>query len=209
MASRQDLSGPGVCTRKILEAVQFCQRVSSGMWADGSWETPPSTQAPTRQRSHWRGTEESRSPGHDVHRWGRRSIGPDSARPRRRGAPESFGPFTDPYSFTVDCGDFTALVEGTVTFRERSTTTLTVNWTDGCSSLGRLTTCGPTPRPLQGLARVAYRSLAQGSRAVIQCWRLLVPAPQRRDDGPGRTSCGLLGQATRSCQRIGCTPPAS
>jgi hypothetical protein len=33
--------------------------------------------------------------------------------------PESFGPFTDPYSFTVDCGDFTALVEGTVTFRER------------------------------------------------------------------------------------------
>lgn len=33
-------------------------------------------------------------------------------------APESFGPFTDTYSFTVNCGDFVAQVDGTATFRE-------------------------------------------------------------------------------------------
>lgn len=33
-------------------------------------------------------------------------------------APESFGPFTDTYSFTVDCGDFVARVDGTSTFKE-------------------------------------------------------------------------------------------
>jgi hypothetical protein len=32
--------------------------------------------------------------------------------------PESFGPFSDTYSFTVDCGDFLARVDGTATFRE-------------------------------------------------------------------------------------------
>jgi hypothetical protein len=39
--------------------------------------------------------------------------------PATAAQPESFGPFTDTYSFTVDCGDFTALVEGTYTFREK------------------------------------------------------------------------------------------
>jgi hypothetical protein len=39
--------------------------------------------------------------------------------PAAAAQPESFGPFTDTYSFTVDCGDFIALVEGTATFRER------------------------------------------------------------------------------------------
>lgn len=33
--------------------------------------------------------------------------------------PESFGPFIDSYSFTVDCGDFTAQAEGTAKFSER------------------------------------------------------------------------------------------
>ena len=33
--------------------------------------------------------------------------------------PESAGPFTDTYSFSVDCGDFVAHVEGTATFRQR------------------------------------------------------------------------------------------
>jgi outer membrane lipoprotein-sorting protein len=32
--------------------------------------------------------------------------------------PESNGPFTDTYSFEVDCGDFLAQVDGTATFQE-------------------------------------------------------------------------------------------
>lgn len=38
--------------------------------------------------------------------------------PAAAAPPASFGPFTDNYSFTVDCGDFIAAVEGTATFRE-------------------------------------------------------------------------------------------
>ena len=37
--------------------------------------------------------------------------------PASAAAPATFGPFTDTYAFTVDCGDFTAEVEGTATFR--------------------------------------------------------------------------------------------
>jgi len=40
-------------------------------------------------------------------------LGPASA-----AQPQVSGPFTDSYSFPVDCGDFVAQVQGTATFRE-------------------------------------------------------------------------------------------